>query len=276
MFAVASKSDLQRPRARFILRTARVLLTAALAGFLLACNESNNPVQVTTATNATLPSREHTTNSAGDTNGTMNLLEEVEIDIDKSTEHLVRGNALLEQRQFPEAVEQFKLAVKFNPDDEDLYYNLALAQARAGDTESAKQNYRRSLELYPDYVEAHNNLGNILVAEGQFAEAIAHFEEALKHDEQKASTHNNLGTAYARQKKVAHSLVHYETAVQLQPDYPEAQFNLGNAYFLIGRVDDAIDQFSRILQRHPGFQPARVQLEKAEAARARAASQSQR
>lgn len=257
-----------------MLRSVRVLLAVAFAGFLLACHQST-PVPAAIATNTTLPLPEHATNSAADVNGMASLLEEVEIDVDKSTEHLTRGNALLEQRQFLEAVEEYQLAVKFNPDDEDLYYNLALAQARAGDIEAAKRNYRKSLDLYPDYIEAHNNLGNILVSEGKFAEAISHFQEALKHDDQKASTHNNLGTAYARQKKVAHSLVHYETAVQLQPDYPEAQFNLGNAYLIIGRVDDAVAQFNRILQRHPGFQPARVQLEKANAARAGAAPQSQ-
>ena len=188
-----------------------------------------------------------------------------EPDVDKSAEHLGRGNALLGQGKYREAVAEFELAAKYNSDDEDAYYNLGLAQARAGDKEAAKQSYRKSLEIFPDYVEAHNNLGNILVAEGNFAEAIEHFQQALKQDEKNASAHNNLGTAYARQKKVANALVHFETAVQLQPDYPDAQFNLGNAYLILQRFDDAIATFTRLLEFHPEFARARTQLDKARA-----------
>jgi len=196
------------------------------------------------------------------------LSGEVEFDIDKASQHLTAGNQFLEQGRFREAIEQFELAVKFNPEDEDLFYNLALAQSRSGDKEAAKKNYTKSLEIYPDYVEAHNNLGNILVAEGNFAEAIEHFQKALANDDKHASTHNNLGTAYARQKKVASALNHFETALQLQPDYPDAQYNLGNAYLLMGRVDDAIEQYNNLLRLHPDFQRARVQLEKAKAMKA--------
>ena len=196
-----------------------------------------------------------------------NAGEEVEFDIDKSTAHLTRGNELLASGRFQEAVEQFTLAVKFNPEDEDLYYNLALAQARAGDTEAAKKNYEKALEIYPDYVEAHNNFGNLLVNEGKFDEAMGHFRKALEHEPGNASAHNNLGNAYARQKRYADSLTHFQTAMELRPDYPDAQFNLGNAYFLLGRLDEAIEEFTKLLRVHPDFARARMQLDRARAAK---------
>ena len=189
--------------------------------------------------------------------------EEVEFDIDKSTEHLTEGNALLAAGKVPEAVEQYKLAVKYNPEDEDLFYNLALAQARMGDTAAAKRNYAKSLEIYPDYIEAHNNLGNLLVSEGKYDEAITHFEKAVANGPGNASAHNNLGNAYARQNKIAQSLVHFQTAVELKADYPEAQFNLGNAYLILGRTDEAVKEFTRLLRLHPNFARAQIQLDKA-------------
>lgn len=235
------------------------LLPLAAAVLLAGCKPKGDNAQPAVTNNVTAPSL---TNQPAATN----VMEaEVEPDIDKSTEHLTRGNTLLGQGKFREAVAEFELAAKYNRDDEDVYYNLALAYARTGDKQSAKQNYQKALEIFPDYVEAHNNLGNILVADGNFAEAIEHFQKALQQDEKNASTHNNLGTAYARQKKIANSLVHFETAVQLQPDYPDAQFNLGNAYLLLQRHDDAIATFTKLLEFHPDFSRARTQLEKARA-----------
>ena len=243
-----------------------VLFCAVLAA--LSCgkepgtvaNSSSNTVP--SITNAPVSTGAGNAQSASSTN-----VDEVEFDIDKSTEHLTRGNALLAAGKDREAVEQFTLAVKFNPEDEDLYYNLALAQAKTGDIEGAKRNYEKALGIYPDYVEAHINLGNLLVNEGKFEEAVSHFSKAIEQNPGNASAHNNLGNAYARQKKFAQSLVHFQTAVHLQADYPEAQFNLGNAYLLLGRIDEAIEEFNRLLQLHPDFTRARAQLTKAQAAK---------
>jgi tetratricopeptide (TPR) repeat protein len=236
------------------------LLLIAISGCNKSTDQSAPPPAAIAATNSSVA-------LPADTNS---LPPEIEIDVDKSAEHLTRGNALLNEGKLREAISQFQVAIRFNPDDEDLYYNLAFAQTRVGETEAAKRSYQKALEIYPDYVEAHNNLGNILVAEGKFDEAIEHFQKALAQDDKNASTHNNLGTAYARQNKIARSLAHFETAVQLRPDYPDAQFNLGNAYLFLRRIDDAIDQYNKLLQLHPDFHRAREQLQRAKAANASA------
>jgi Tfp pilus assembly protein PilF len=233
-----------------------VVATLALVSLLAGCAPSDIPPA---ASNAPVVS-----NTIPQTNNFNSAPEPpIEVDVDKSAEHLTRGNALLAEGKAREAAVEFQLAAKYNPDDEDVFYNLGLAQARVGDKEGAKRSYEKSLELYPDYVEAHNNLGNILVSEGKYPEAIEHFEAALKNDDQHASAHNNLGTALARQKKFASSLAHFQTAVQLQPDYPQAQFNLANALLSLGDIDEAITEYNKLLRVHPEFPMARDQLEKA-------------
>lgn len=192
--------------------------------------------------------------------------EPVEFDIDKATEHLLRGNEHLARQDFAKAVEEFQLAAKFNPEDEDIFYNLGLALAQKGDTEAAKTNYLKALELFPDYVEAHINLGNMLVRQGEFGDAIEHLQAAVKADPENAAAHNNLGNAMARQKRSREAIVHFEEAVRLQPNYPEAQFNLGNAYLLNGRAEEAAEQFATVLKMHPNFPRAHEQLLKAKAA----------
>src|SRR5204863_5846054 len=60
-------------------------------------------------------------------------------DIDKAAGHLNHGTDLLAQGKIAEAVAQYREAVKLNPDDEDMHYNLALALARQGDRNAAKE-----------------------------------------------------------------------------------------------------------------------------------------
>ena len=85
---------------------------ALICSLLTACKPSS------TATSG-LASNTITTNI---TANSTNLLDpELEIDIDKSSEHLAQGNIFLAEGKLSEAVEQFQLAVRFNPEDEELY-----------------------------------------------------------------------------------------------------------------------------------------------------------
>jgi Tfp pilus assembly protein PilF len=190
--------------------------------------------------------------------------EPAEIDVDKAVDALTKGNELLAQGKLNEAIEQYSLAVKFNPEDEDTHYNLAFGLARLGKLEAAKKSYVEALRIYPDYVEARNNLGNLLVKEGRFAEAVEQFREAIKNDPDKASLQNNLGNALARQGKVAEAIPFFHLAIQLEPNYTEARFNLANSYLSLKRYDEAIAELNAILQREPNFRLAAVALEKAQ------------
>jgi tetratricopeptide (TPR) repeat protein len=190
------------------------------------------------------------------------------VDVDKSSDLQNRGTDSLAQGKIDAAVAQFQEAVKFNPEDEDAHYNLALALARQENREAAKKEYLEALRIYPDYAEAHNNLGNLLVNEGKFSEAVEHFQAALKISPDSASAHNNLGNALARQGKVDEAIPCFSEALRLKPVYVEARYNLANAYLNKRRIDEAIDEFSAILRHQPDFGPARKGLDKAERLRA--------
>src|SRR5687767_786438 len=109
------------------------LHAAGFVGFailLMACDRFSAPKRVTAPTafsSATNSVPSITTNA--DVNSLL-LSPDAEFDIDRASEHLTRGNQLLAEGKPREAVAEFQLAVKFNPEDEDLFYNLGIAQAR--------------------------------------------------------------------------------------------------------------------------------------------------
>jgi tetratricopeptide (TPR) repeat protein len=193
-----------------------------------------------------------------------NAVLEAANDLDKAVELMNQGTLLLAQGRNEEAAAEFTKAIQFNPEDEDIHYNLAMALARQGKRDLAKQRYLEALRIYPDHAEAHNNLGNLLVTEGKFDEAIEHFKATLKITPESASANNNLGNALGRQGKTAEAITYFVQAMKLKPDYIEARFNLANSYVLQRRFDEAIAEFSEILRRQPDFELARKQLGKAE------------
>ncbi len=200
-----------------------------------------------------------TSNSAvqgGLTNAPVSDEEKVNALVNEGTRLLGEGNAA-------RAGELYGEALKLNPEDETVHFNLGVAWGQLGQAEAAKKEYLEALRLYPEYPEAHVNLGNLLAKQGQNAEAMEQFNLALKANPDNANAHNALGTALAAEKNYKEAMVHFLEAIRLQPNHLEARCNLGMGYLAQGKTEQAIEQFTEILKQHPDFPPAQAGLQRA-------------
>ena len=194
--------------------------------------------------------------SGATTNAPMSNEQQVDSLINEGARQLSEGNP-------SRAADLYAQALKINPDDETIHYNLAIAWGQLGRVEAAKKEYLEALRLFPEYSEAHVNLGNLLARQGQHAEALEHFNLALKANPESASAHNALGTALAKQKDYREALAHFLEATRLEPNYLEAHYNLGITYLSQGKSAQAIEKFREILRQQPDFQPAQAGLQRA-------------
>lgn len=87
------------------------------------------------------------------------------------------GVRLYQQGRYPEALQQFQLAMTSNPTNPDSYYNLAstyhkmgIAQKDAKVIEQAESLYIQCLEMQPNHVDCHRNLA-VLLAESSRPDA---------------------------------------------------------------------------------------------------------
>jgi len=81
------------------------------------------------------------------------------------------GNVYKERGQLPEALENYRHAVRLKPDFIDGYINLAAALVAANDMEQAVQAYVSALQYNPDLYCVRSDLGNLLKALGRLDEA---------------------------------------------------------------------------------------------------------
>lgn len=81
------------------------------------------------------------------------------------------GNVYKERGQLPEALENYRHAVRLKPDFIDGYINLAAALVAAGDMEQAVQAYITALQYNPDLYCVRSDLGNLLKALARLDEA---------------------------------------------------------------------------------------------------------
>ncbi len=74
----------------------------------------------------------------------------------------------------------FKLALRLNPNDSEVLFNLGNLYNATNKLEQARNNYLQAIQIRPDFAEAHYNLGLIYSKLGDKPQAVAHLEKFLK------------------------------------------------------------------------------------------------
>ncbi|NNL77454.1 MAG: tetratricopeptide repeat protein [Desulfobacterales bacterium] len=179
----------------------------------------------------------------------------------KARPHNNLGAALSRRGRLPEAIDQFRAALRIKPDYADAHYNLGYALARQGNLEEGIYHFAEALRLQPNNVKAHNNMGVALALQGQYPQAIDHFEAALKIYPKDADVHNNFGYTLKKQGKLDAALQHFSAALKIDPEHTDALNNFGHVLMSRGQHEAAARYFSRALEINPGYQEARRNLE---------------
>jgi tetratricopeptide (TPR) repeat protein len=136
------------------------------------------------------------------------------------------GIALTEAKHPDEAIPVFRKALKMEPENPLLWFNLGIAQQHTGDYEEALTSFLKAVNINDSLDEAWLSMGLIYYEQNQFdlAEDCYHF--ALGHNENSPKIWNNLGVLYFNQQYYEEARHCFEEAIALAPIYEEALFNL--------------------------------------------------
>ncbi|XP_035730917.1 UDP-N-acetylglucosamine--peptide N-acetylglucosaminyltransferase 110 kDa subunit-like isoform X1 [Vespa mandarinia] len=161
------------------------------------------------------------------------------------------GNVYKERGQLPEALENYRHAVRLKPDFIDGYINLAAALVAAGDMEQAVQAYITALQYNPDLYCVRSDLGNLLKALARLDEAKACYLKAIETRPDFAVAWSNLGCVFNAQGEIWLAIHHFEKAVALDPNFLDAYINLGNVLKEARIFDRAVAAYLRALNLSP-------------------------
>jgi tetratricopeptide (TPR) repeat protein len=188
------------------------------------------------------------------------------------------------------AMNQFKKAIKYNPEFAEAHSNLGSLYTIKGRYEEAERELVTAIQLKPDLLEAHKNLaelyeilgrkdkvieacvreiklnpesgeahyrlGILYRDEANYGKALAEFKKALDLKFDCAEIHNELGILYKVQGNYRESISEYKKALSLSPDYLEAHYNMALAYQNMGSDDEALKYYQRAITLKPDFPQA--------------------
>ena len=142
-------------------------------------------------------------------------------------------------------------ALKKEPDQPELLYDLALTAEKLGRFEISEQSLRKVIKLRPDYAHAYNALGYSLADRNErLPEARKLIEKALQLRPNDSYIIDSMGWVMYRQGDLMGAVGYLRRAYDVQHD-AEIGAHLGEVLWVQGRHDEARRVWDEALKNHP-------------------------
>ena len=209
--------------------------------------------------------------------GCANVPAPIEGNFNRGVEHYDNG-------QLAKAIEEYKLALRKNPNDTFAMYNLAIVYQDQGKTDQAKNLYQDILKITedtfsrinlagihynngnpdeafrhletaanknPDSAHPLSVMGELKEKQGKFAEAEQNYLKALSIDDKHALTHYRLGRLHLKREKFTTGIEHLKQSIDLEDENPAYLETLGAEYERSGNNLEALNYFERVSVLEP-------------------------
>ncbi|MCX6922033.1 MAG: tetratricopeptide repeat protein [Verrucomicrobia bacterium] len=174
---------------------------------------------------------------------------------------LLEGKRLLDEGQYPQAIQTLKTAVSLLGGTNAMAWNyLGLAYQHAGADTEAEFAYQRALSFDRDLSEVHFNRGCLLLAQNKLEAAKAAFTAYTLRRPDSVEGLLKLGATQLRTREFTAAEKSFNEALRLNPQNPEILNWLGLARLQRGRASEATQYFESALKHPPLYRPALLNL----------------
>jgi len=152
---------------------------------------------------------------------------------------------------YDSAKQSYESALKFNPENPEIYLLLARLETANKDNKAAQEYIAKSLEKKSDYAEAIYFLSQIQVSEGNLPEAIKSVEAVATLSPSDSGVFFQLGLLYYSEKQYSNSVLAFTRAINLNPQYANAKYFLGLSLHQTKDLKGSLKQFKDLMVSNP-------------------------
>ncbi len=170
-----------------------------------------------------------------------------ESDSDIVSDHVNRGNAHSDAREFDDAILNYDAALKRDPTHAVAFYDRGTAYRMKQDHDKAIADYGRAIALNSRYEDAFVNRGVAYAAKGDFDRAIADYTTALLLDSADATAYRNRGNVYLEMGEPGFAMDDYDEAIRRAPGDVSGYRSRGYLHFYLGDFARAADDLAHVV-----------------------------
>jgi Tfp pilus assembly protein PilF len=161
------------------------------------------------------------------------------------------GLFLFKKGDYDNARQSFEAALKIQPDDAALLYNIGQCHDRVGNAVKAEKTYKDLVEAYPNHGPGRHALAVLLFRQGRRKEADAMIESWLARQPQRADPYIEDGWRLRQDGDLLQAQARLQQALDLEPQNARALIEMAILYEVMERPSRALDLYDRALRLDP-------------------------
>ncbi len=151
------------------------------------------------------------------------------------------------------ALESFRHALDFQPDNAEAYYWVGLTLKELGDHVESRSFLRRATLLDPNLGPAWYELGNVSMLSEKFDEAVRALKKAAELIPNAPEIPNNMALALCELEQVDEAEAAFREAIRLDDRYAEAMINLSLLLSKQGKNIEAAEMRAQAITIRPEY-----------------------
>ncbi len=149
------------------------------------------------------------------------------------------GHAFMEAGEYDSAVDEFEAALEHDPENADIYLDIAKAYALAGENEKVTETLELMFSAVPKEPWTHESVGWLYLGIEQYKEAASSFEQAINFGTDSEGAYQGLATAFK-------SLGDHKKAVEVLEEALATLENTGSGiYEELGRLHVSLGDYEQ-------------------------------
>lgn len=164
------------------------------------------------------------------------------------SEKIDHAMQFFKERKYKEAIDVFSSVLETEPDNADIYNNLAVSYSCLGNFEQAEKFYIKALELDPELVQAYINLSDLYYKAGDLPSAIGTLQRGSYELTDNLVIAHLLARVYIEDQRWDDAIDELDKVLDGEPENYDAYYDLGHVYFELGDYEAAISNFETVIE----------------------------
>jgi protein O-GlcNAc transferase len=161
------------------------------------------------------------------------------------------GVILFNNRQYDEAIVNFRKALELNPNHIHACNYLGSAFYNKKQLNEAITYYNKAIQINPTDPSAYINLGIFFQNTKRHEKAIDCFKAALRFNPNLYQAYDYMGLCFNMENNFEKAIESYQSSLLLNPTSEIALVNLGNLIAIQGKLNEAENYYKRALKINP-------------------------
>ncbi len=173
---------------------------------------------------------------------------------------LTKSKLLIKQGEAIEAVKLLKSLINQYPDWGEAYFQLSLAELKAGNIESSKDFADKAVKFLKKDSRAHALLAQHHLQKRDFFRTELEAHAALSLNPQNINAAIILGQSYLYTQRIEHALELFEEINKMLPDNTDILYNLSLTKIARQEIPEGMVLLEHVLKLDPGYTPALAKI----------------